>query len=89
MSYKLIIFDKRLWLRDCRSIPCKDLERIKSRIHALEREPWSEEVQVKQLHHFDTVDFRLRIGSYRVLFNRHEDKKIIFLLRVLHRSKLY
>jgi len=89
MSYKLFIYDERLWKKDCNKIPKKDLERIFGRIKSLEKDPWPKEVQIKQLHDFDVADFRLRVGSFRVLFNKDESSKTVYLLRVLHRSKLY
>lgn len=89
MKYRLIIADRRVWERDCDSIQRKDLDRIIARIRLLENHPLSPGVDVKKLQQYDAADFRLRVGDYRVLFNKDDDAREIHLLRVLHRSKLY
>lgn len=89
MAYKLLIKDRRIWDKDCNVIPPKHLRLILGKIRALECDPWAENVQVKQLKQYALADFRLRVGEYRVLFDKDEDAKTILLYRVLHRSKLY
>lgn len=89
MKYRLIIFDARVWQRDCDSIEKKDLKRIVERIQLLEPRPLLEQLDIKKLQDYDSADFRMRVGNYRVLFNKDDQAGEIFLLRVLHRSKLY
>ena len=89
MAYKLLIADGRSWKRDCAEIPADRLAQILKKVRALEKDPWAGNVQVKQLKHFSLADFRLRIGDYRVLFDKDEERKTITLFRVLHRSKSY
>lgn len=89
MAYKLVIDDDRRWRKDCAAIPHERLVQILRSIRALEQEPWKENVQVKQLPHYPLAQFRLRVGDYRVLFDKNNATKTIHLLRVLHRSKLY
>lgn len=89
LKYRLVIFDERVWRRDCDHVPRKQLERIIERIRSLETWSVSAGVDVKKLQHYDLADFRLRVGDYRVLLNKNEEKREIHLLRVLHRSKLY
>ncbi len=89
MTYRLIIFDERVWERDCSRIPKKDLTRIIEKIGILGQKTTAGNVDVKKLQHHDSADFRLRVGDYRVLFNKNEETESIFLLRVLHRSKSY
>lgn len=89
MAYDLVIADLRLWKKDCGGIPQEQLRNIIRKIHALEKDPWAGNVQVKQLKNYEVADFRLRVGDYRVLFDKDDDTKTISLLRVLHRSKLY
>jgi mRNA-degrading endonuclease RelE of RelBE toxin-antitoxin system len=89
LKYRLVIFDERIWMRDCDRVPRKQLKRIIERISQLETWSVSASVDVKKLQHYDLADFRLRVGDYRVLLNKNEDKREIHLLRVLHRSKLY
>lgn len=89
LKYRLVIFDERIWARDCDRVPRKQLERIIERISQLETWSVSTSVDVKKLQHYNVADFRLRVGDYRVLLNKDDEKSEIHLLRVLHRSKLY
>ena len=89
MAYEIVIDDPRLWEKDCSVIPRKKLRVIVQKIAALSDDPWPENVHVRQLKHYAIADFRLRVGEYRVLFNKDDDGKKIHLLRVLDRSKLY
>lgn len=89
MGYKIQISNLRQWEKDCAKIPPSHLQHILRKIGELEDDPWAGNVQVKQLKDFDLADFRLRIGDYRVLFNKDEEVKRITLLRVLHRSNSY
>lgn len=81
--------DQRVWQRDCDRVPKKQLDRIVERIRLLDHWPVSAGTDVKTLQHYDAADFRLRVGSYRILFNKDDGRREIHLLRVLHRSKLY
>lgn len=89
MAYKISIADEKIWRKDCATIQKEQLYRILKAIRKLEKDPWDGNIQAKQLKHYHLADFRLRIGKYRVLFNKEETGKSIMLLRVLHRSKLY
>ena len=89
MTYRLIVFDERVWRRDCDRVPKKQLDRIVERIRLLESWSVSSGLDLKTLQHYDIADFRLRAGDYRVLLNKDDERREIHLLRVLHRSKLY
>ncbi len=89
MAYKILIADERAWRKDCGKIPVGQLRHILQKIRALEQDPWAGNVHARQLKHYALADFRLRVGEYRVLFDKDEEKKEITLLKVLHRSKLY
>lgn len=89
VKYRLIIFDERVWRRDCDRVPKKQLERIVEKIRFLEEWSVSSGLDLKALQHYDNADFRLRVGDYRVLLNKDDERREIYLLRVLHRSKLY
>lgn len=89
LTYRIIIFDERVWRRDCDRVPQKQLNRIVERICKLEKWSASAGLDVKALQHYDCADFRLRVGDYRVLLNKYDSRREIHLLRVLHRSKLY
>ena len=89
MTYKLIIACEKTWLKDLTSLDKKEIERVKHKIEELMEEPWLGGVQVKKLKHYKVADFRLRVGEYRILFNRDLESKTVELLRILHRGKLY
>lgn len=89
MAYSLIIANERKWLKDLSGIDKKKISQILDRIELLRQEPWPPEVQVTKLSGFSVADFRLRVGEYRVLFDRDLEKKQVVLYRVLHRSKAY
>jgi len=89
MAYRIIIANKKLWLKDVSRIEQKQLGKVFDKVEDLADEPWPKGVQVKKLQHYDLADFRLRIGNYRVLFDRDLEKGEIILYRILHRSKLY
>lgn len=89
MAYNLLIANERTWLKDLSVIDKKTVSRILDKIGRLRQEPWPDEAQVTKLTSFQMADFRLRVGEYRVLFDRDLEKKQITLYRVLHRSKAY
>lgn len=89
MAYRIVIANKKLWLKDVSKIEQKHLGKIFDKIESLEDEPWPKGVQVKKLQHYDLADFRLRAGNYRVLFDRDLENGEVILYRILHRSKLY
>jgi mRNA interferase RelE/StbE len=89
MGYKIIIASEKIWLKDMSFLHPKELKSVQQKIKILEQEPWPEELQVKKLKHYALAGFRLRVGDYRVLFDRNLETKTILIFRVLHRSKLY
>lgn len=89
MAYRITIWKKRLWLKDYKKMPKHVQEALHEKLRDLKQEPWPDSIQVKQLPSYPLAEFRLRIGDYRVLFNKDERKKEVKILRVLHRSKLY
>jgi len=70
-------------LKDCNKIPKKDVRRIFEKIEMMQH---NLEGDVKKLTNF-TPEYRLRAGSYRVLFEIEYD--IIVIYRILHRQKAY
>lgn len=43
----------------------------------------------KNLHDERLVEFRIRAGDYRILYDIYDDDKIIYILRVGHRKDIY
>ncbi|MBX3056063.1 MAG: type II toxin-antitoxin system RelE/ParE family toxin [Anaerolineae bacterium] len=69
------------------SYPASDQRRILSRIEQLAADPHNMP-SVKRLVEFD-VAFRLRVGNYRVLFERDDIICIIDVIDILPRSRAY
>ncbi|MEM1221808.1 MAG: type II toxin-antitoxin system RelE/ParE family toxin [Verrucomicrobiota bacterium] len=70
-------------IKDLKSIPLKERERILARIDLLED---GLQGDVKKLTNH-TPEYRMRSGNYRVLFEIEENKIVIY--RVLHRKEAY
>lgn len=88
MIFKLLIADERLFDADCSKIGKRELTAIFDKLEELKTQG-TLHAQAKRLKNYPVADFRLRIGSYRVLFDCDLAKWEIVLFRVLHRSKLY
>lgn len=89
MTYKVSIYSHKQWLKDLSHIHPKTQAKILNQLEALANDPWPPNLQIRKLKSYPVADFRLRIGNYRVLFDRDEDTKTIQLYRVLERGKLY
>lgn len=70
-------------IKDLKSIPKPEAKKIVEKIRSLEQGLTGD---IKKLTRF-TPEFRLRIGSYRVLFEIEENTIIIY--RVKHRKEVY
>ncbi|MEQ9824669.1 MAG: type II toxin-antitoxin system RelE/ParE family toxin [Puniceicoccaceae bacterium] len=70
-------------IKDLRSIPLKERERILARVDLLEDGLQGD--VIKLTNH--TPEYRMRSGKYRVLFEIEEHKIVIY--RVLHRKEAY
>lgn len=55
----------------------------------LGHDPDNPALDVKRLNRHPTADFRLRVGAYRVLFNREDAIHIVEIVRVAHRKEVY
>jgi len=74
-------------LKNLRRYPANDQRRILSRIEQLAQNPLTTP-HVKRLVDFD-VTYRMRVGSYRVLFDRDDIIRIIDIVDVLPRGRAY
>lgn len=78
----VLIDDKAI--KDLSKIHTQDVKKILSKIEALEEYP--EVANIKKLTNFEPP-YRLRVGSYRVLFDIEDD--VITVYKIKHRSKSY
>lgn len=82
-SYELVI--KRSVAKDLRSIPKRDVKRIVRRIQALAadpRPPGCEKLSGRER-------YRLRQGIYRVLYEVHDKRVIVVVVKVVKRDSAY
>jgi len=81
MDYRIEFKPKSI--KDCKSLPKKDLIKIFAKIEGLKS---NLEGDVKRLTNY-TPEFRLRIGNYRVLFEIEHGTIVIY--RIGHRKQIY
>lgn len=70
-----------IFLNKCESQLC---ERIKNKLKALKENPFH------FLEHYESDDFyKLRIGDYRALIEVDTSRKMVFVLHIDHRKRIY
>jgi len=71
--------------KDLRKIPASDVERILGVIRDLATDPrphGSKKLKGNEL-------FRVRCGVYRVVYEIHDDRLVVIVVRVAHRKDVY
>jgi mRNA interferase RelE/StbE len=72
--------------KDLRSIPKKNLLRIKRRIEALaENLPEPATTKMKGNNSFH----KIRAGDYRIIYEIHDDALVILVVKIGHRKDIY
>lgn len=84
MSYT--IFYAREITKEIRRIPGSIVERIKNAINALRENPFPE--GCKSMHGHEHL-YRIRVGSYRIVYDVQSTIRIIRIVRVGHRKDVY
>jgi len=64
-------------------------ERIAEHIGMLGNNPDDPSLDVKKLTNDPEATLRLRVGNYRVKFNRDNEIRIVEIVRVGHRKEIY
>ncbi len=82
-----VIFSEKA-LKNLKVIPRKDAGRVLEAIEDLAENPTSK-TSVKKLHNHPLAVYRLRVGDYRVLFDREDRLRIIEIIDVGHRKSIY
>lgn len=85
MNYQVTF--KETALKNLSRYPKKDQQLILKNIEELAINP-AMKSNVKKLVEFD-VSYRLRVGNYRVLFEKEDGLKIIDVIDILKRDKVY
>ena len=84
--YRLIFTDRAL--KSLKSIPKRDAEKIISHLEELADSPQSK-ANVKCLQNHPRAVYRLRVGHYRVLFNKYNEIEVLEVIDVGHRKEIY
>jgi len=82
-SYKLAF--KKSVAKDLRAIPNQDVKRILQRIEALAADPRGEgcvKLSGQEL-------FRVRQGVYRIVYEIQDDRLVVLVVKIGHRSRVY
>jgi mRNA interferase RelE/StbE len=84
--YRLTFTDRAL--KSLKSIPKQDAEKIIGQLQELAESPQSKS-NVKCLQNHPRAVFRLRVGNYRVLFNKYIEFEVIEVIDLGHRKEIY
>ena len=74
--------------RKLRTLPRPEKQRIAEKIHNLGLNPDDKALDVKKLEGEEGL-FRLRVGDWRVIFNRQDELKIIAIEKIKPRGDAY
>lgn len=83
MKYKIVIKDQAL--KQLSFVPKKYYEKIKLRIDELADDPYP--YDCKKLKYID--GYRIRVGSYRILYTIDKGIMIIKVIKIKHRKDVY
>jgi mRNA interferase RelE/StbE len=70
-----------------RRLPKDQADRVREKLHALAVNPDSAELDVKRL--VGMSGYRLRVGKWRVIFERHEQRLWILVVTIDARGGVY
>jgi len=86
MSYTVRI--RKQAKRKLRSLPRPERQRIGEKVHKLGLNPDAKELDVKKLEGEEDL-FRLRVGGWRVMFDRRDELKVIAIEKIKPRGDAY
>ncbi|MCL0040742.1 type II toxin-antitoxin system RelE/ParE family toxin [Thermodesulfovibrionales bacterium] len=72
---------------ELRKLPSDVLRRVDSIFNALENNPRPK--GVKKLAGKKKEGWRIRVGDYRILYRIDDDRRLILIYRIRHRSEVY
>jgi len=82
-NYKILI--KSSAAKELARLPKNDVQRITSKIRALSTDPrphGCEKLSAQER-------YRIRQGIYRIVYSIEDDKLIIYVIKIAHRSEVY
>jgi len=83
VNYKVII--KNSVYKDFKKIPAKDVKKIITKVNALSTDPRPPGYEKLSKDN----RYRIRYRFYRVLYSIHENILVIYVVKVVHRNKVY
>jgi mRNA interferase RelE/StbE len=82
-NYKILI--KSSAVKELAKLLKKDIQRIISKIKGLSTDPrphGCEKLSAQER-------YRIRQGNYRIVYSIEDDKLIVFVIKIVHRSEVY
>lgn len=82
-NYKILI--KSSAAKELARLPKKDIQRITSKIKSLSADPrplGCEKLSAQER-------YRIRQGNYRIVYSIEDDKLIVYVIKIAHRSEVY
>ncbi len=76
---------KKSVAKDLRNIPNPDIKRILTRIDTLANNPRAEDC----IKLSGQERYRVRQGNYRIIYEIHDDRLVVMVIAVGHRSSVY
>jgi len=73
-------------IRQLEKLPRRDQHRIRDAIEELAKEPRPQ--NVKKMVGSDNL-WRLRVSNYRVLYEIHDARLVVLVIRIAHRKDIY
>lgn len=84
MTYQVLI--PKPVQKQLNKIPKPDRQRILAAIRQLEEDPRPD--GVKKLKGYDSA-YRIRVGTYRVIYEVRDQELVVLLLSAMHRKDIY
>lgn len=69
-------------------LPQKMKDKVVEALHFLSENPFSELLKIKKLKGAEDL-FRIRIGSYRLVYHIQEGKLMVIVIKIGHRKDVY
>lgn len=85
--YKLKFLGKAL--EDLKRIDRAHQKIIKAKLSVMAKNPAALKNNIKKIGGAEDNLYRLRTGSYRIIFKKEEDQLIIIIVRIGHRKEIY
>lgn len=82
-----VVIEKRVRKKDLKAVPAKDKLRIFERIYELANDPYPK--GCTKLENYKPATYRVRQGTYRILYRVHDDVLQVLVVEVGHRRDVY